>query len=170
MTGPVDRSIPLGRLGLQPGAHNLEMEYVDSYGTASDRTSVLIQIDDANAGQDRWIEPSSMKANPRAAGVVELEWHAVDRTGQLVVAAAWEVADHSDLDTILTTAVGTIRQAVWSINVGPLADGMTARLAIRASDGVVAGERGDWHSFAPVLVDSSPPDVPSPIISPRKCF
>lgn len=154
-------SFDLAALELAEGDHELGVSAVNVYGCESARATVDVLIGAGGEVALDFIDPTEVVAEALAGGVVAVSWSAVvDLTSEATqtTPAEFEVAEASDLGTILAT-VGWNGARVFRSELA-FADALEVTLAVRSSDGVVAGLRGPWVEAAVVVADASGPAVP----------
>ncbi|MEL6311799.1 MAG: hypothetical protein AAFQ17_05435, partial [Pseudomonadota bacterium] len=151
-------SVSIASLGLDEGRQLVQVRRVEG-DLKSEPATITLNVG-ASDTETATIEPTSLLAVATAAGGVAVSWISVDRTGLLTRPAEFEVAEASDLATILATVAGGV--GVRSTELSGFTDGQAVQLAVRSSDGLVSGSRGDWIYANAVGADSSGPATPTP--------
>ena len=165
-----DRSLDLAGL-LDEGTHRLAVTRQDLYGTQSVfalanrdtglRAIATIEVTVGEAGEvvRQLVQPQITSVVVEAEGMIAMAWRSVDLSGTQQAPAEWEIAEASDLNTIIET-IPAGRHAIAGATVGPFADTSPTSLALRASDGILDGQRSPWVYATAVTVDLTPPPVP----------
>lgn len=161
--GAGERVLPRSRIALADGEHDCELVYVDAWGIESDAVYQRLSLAaDASQASSGMIPASAIATSALAGGRVRLSWIASDLDGGLAEAASYEVADASDLATVLLTQAAGRRRDFSGIELDPgMSHGTTANLRLRASDGQVGGLRGLWVAAPPVVIDSEGHGAPT---------
>lgn len=151
-------------LGLATGTYKLELTRVHSCNRESDPAVYVLEVGDGGTPSQGLAPPSSIVTRAIAAGDVALRFLVVVRSSLtesgMVLAPEYEVAEASDLDTILGALEARAGQVVFNAELGPFPHGSTVDLRIRASDGVPGGVRGAWIPAPRVVADSEGPAAP----------
>lgn len=160
---PEDREVPLDELGLSAGEYELEVRYVDEWGTASTlgKATAKIKIDGGGSGAQTLAPATSIRAVAAAGGLIRLSFN-VDLASLYAAPVEYELADVNHAATVISPVTVAGRNRIYEL-VGPFTHGQTVQLSIAASDGVIAGKRGAAVLAPPVVIDAQAPDGVTPI-------
>ena len=147
------------------GESTVGLSRIDQFGTESDITELKISIDGSGEVSTKASNPSNLKIKDKGGGVIELEWLAVDlvsleSSGQNELQndpTDFQVANSSDLSTILDTVAFVAKKSFYSSTVSGFADGENISLAVRSRK---SGANQEWILSQHIVVDAQSPEIP----------
>lgn len=158
----LDRSIDLTGV-LPDGKHTIGIQRRDAFGSLSAREVINVEVV-GGVVSAALFRPVRVKAIALAGGMIAVEWNHTNDPKQAIL-RKWEIVDAADTSAILATVDDNPGDGRIRAELGPYSDGRSIVFAVRASDGLPSGRRGEFGVAPPVAAQDDAPVSPEHVIS-----